>query len=446
MRMTDLIELKKMGKAHSPVELRYIIDGFTAGTVPDYQMSAWMMAVLFQGMTDEETSALTLAMAGSGKQLDLSSIEGVKCDKHSTGGVADTTTLVVIPVVASTGVRVAKMSGRGLGFTGGTIDKLEAIPGFRTELSVSEFMDQVSRIGVAVIGQTADIAPADGKIYALRDVSGTVNSRPLIASSIMSKKIAAGADRILLDVKCGDGAFMKSESDAISLARLMVKIGENVGRKTVAVISRMDEPLGRFVGNSLEVAEAIAVLKGAGDARLRELCICLAGHLLHLAGNHQSVSDACSVASNQISSGAAAEKMSQFIAAQSGDAKVVDQPERMGKAKYSKQILADESGYIAAVKASNIGIASVLLGAGRERKGEQVDLLAGIELCVRSGDAVARGDVLAVIHYNEIEAERIVRAEKMITQACLIRHEPEREKNIVIGLVDSVGVHLTPFV
>jgi pyrimidine-nucleoside phosphorylase len=442
--MTDLIEKKKIGLTHSSDELAFIVKGFTDGDIPDYQMSAWLMAVLFKGMTDQETTGLTLAMADSGKRLDLSGIAGVKCDKHSTGGVADTTTLVVLPIVAAVGVPVAKMSGRGLGFTGGTVDKLEAIPGFKTSLPVPDFVDQVRRIGLALTGQTPDIAPADGKIYALRDVTGTVNSMPLIASSIMSKKIAAGADKILLDVKCGDGAFMKNQADAVALAELMVKIGGIAGRETKALISRMNEPLGRNVGNSLEVAEAIAVLHGGGDSRLRELCLLLAGHILMMAGQGKSIDSACAVAATMISSGEAARKFAEFIAEQGGDAAVVEQPERLGTARYTKRLRAEESGHVTAMQASAIGIASVLLGAGRERKGDPVDLVAGIELCVRCGDSVTRGDTLAVLHYNDIAPEKIAQAETLVSQACRIGKQPVAVENLVIALVDGAGAHLTP--
>ena len=444
MRMTDLIEKKKTGLPHSMDELAFIVKGFTAGIIPDYQMSAWLMAVLFKGMTEGETTGLTLAMADSGQRLDLSGVAGVKCDKHSTGGVADTTTLVVLPIVAAAGVPIAKMSGRGLGFTGGTIDKLEAIKGFRTSLPVAEFVDQVRRIGLALTGQTPDIAPADGKIYALRDVTGTVNSMPLIASSIMSKKIAAGADKILLDVKCGDGAFMKNQADALALAELMVRIGGIAGRETKALISRMDEPLGRNVGNSLEVAEAVAVLNGGGDARLRGLCVMLAGHILHMAGQGQTVALACETAERMISTGAAAGKFAEFIAAQGGDATVVEKPERIGTARYKKKLLSDESGYINAMQASLIGVASVLLGAGRERKGDPVDLVAGLELCVRCGDPVTSGDTLAILHYNDIAPEKIDQAEKLVRQACRIGKQPLEPENLVIAVVDGAGVHLTP--
>lgn len=444
MRTIDLIERKKRGEAHSAAELAFLVNGFTEGGIPDYQMSAWLMAVCFQGMSDVETTDLTMAMADSGQRLDLSSIDGVKCDKHSTGGVADTTTLVLMPLVAAAGGRVAKMSGRGLGFTGGTIDKLEAVPGFRANLSVAAFEAQVRRIGLALTGQTPDIAPADGKIYALRDVTGTINSRPLIASSIMSKKIAAGADKILLDVKCGDGAFMKTVEDAIALASLMVKIGAGAGRDTMAVISRMDEPLGRNVGNSLEVAEAVAVLTGGGDSRLKELCVFLAANMLVQAGLRPSLSEATRFCLELLDTGAAADKFREFIQAQGGDPNIVSQPELLGQARNQNTIKATSSGFISAAHASLIGTASLLLGAGRERKGDRVDSRAGIEVCKRTGDTVGNGDPLAIIHFDKVAPHKLVQAESALRQAFVIGQHPPKVLPLVVATVDGAGVHLTP--
>ena len=323
LRMVDLIEKKKQGKSHDEAEIRFIVRGYTAGELPDYQMSAWLMAVWFRGLSTAETAWLTMAMAHSGKIVDLSEIDGIKVDKHSTGGVGDTTTLIITPLVAAAGVKVAKMSGRGLGFTGGTIDKLEAIPGFRTSLATGEFTAQLQRVGMAVMGQTDDLAPADGKIYALRDVSATVDSIPLIAASVMSKKIAAGADKILLDVKYGSGAFMKTVAAATELARVMVGIGTDAGRETVAVISSMEEPLGTTIGNSLEVAEAIEVLSGKGDSRLRDYCIFLAAKMLLLAKPLLSMTAATDTIRGLLDSGAGLAKFGEFVEAQGGDRRIV---------------------------------------------------------------------------------------------------------------------------
>ena len=346
MRMVDLIEKKKLAGVHDAAELRYIVDGYTAGAIPDYQMAAWLMAVRLRTLSREETVELTLAMAESGSQLDLSHIAGVKVDKHSTGGVADTTTLIVTPLVAAAGVKVAKMSGRGLGFTGGTIDKLESIPGFRTALTIDEFVGQVQRIGLAITSQTPDIAPADGKIYALRDVTATVDSLPLIAASVMSKKIAAGADKILLDVKYGSGAFMKTLTEAEELARVMVDIGAGVGRETLAMISSMEEPLGTGIGNSLEIAEAIEILSGGGDRRLCGFCVEMASQMLQLAQPDLSQQAAAEKIRQLLASGAALAKFREFVEAQGGDGRVVDDASLLGTAAHSLEIVSGNAGFV----------------------------------------------------------------------------------------------------
>ncbi|MED5046168.1 pyrimidine-nucleoside phosphorylase, partial [Geobacillus stearothermophilus] len=359
MRMVDLIAKKRDGKALTKEEIEWIVRGYTNGDIPDYQMSALAMAIYFRGMTEEETAALTMAMVQSGEMLDLSSIRGVKVDKHSTGGVGDTTTLVLGPLVASVGVPVAKMSGRGLGHTGGTIDKLESVPGFHVEISKDEFIRLVNENGIAIIGQTGDLTPADKKLYALRDVTATVNSIPLIASSIMSKKIAAGADAIVLDVKTGAGAFMKKLDEARRLARVMVDIGKRVGRRTMAVISDMSQPLGYAVGNALEVKEAIETLKGNGPHDLTELCLTLGSHMVYLAEKAPSLDEARRLLEEAIRSGAAIAAFKTFLAAQGGDASVVDDLDKLPKAAYTSTVTAAADGYVAEMAADDIGTAAM---------------------------------------------------------------------------------------
>lgn len=376
------------------------MEGYTRGEIPDYQASALLMAICLNGMTERETTDLTMAMAESGEMLDLSSLEGITVDKHSTGGVGDKTTLIVIPILASLGLKAAKMSGRGLGHTGGTIDKLESIPGFCTELSREEFLKTVKKTGAAIAGQTGNLVPADKKLYALRDVTATVESIPLIASSIMSKKLAAGAQCILLDVKVGSGAFMKTLEEAKELARVMTEIGNRAGRRTGALITNMDRPLGYAVGNALEVAEACETLRGRGPEDLTEICIRLAGGLLQLAGLCKEKEEACERARAQLKNGCAFAKWKEMIAAQGGDAQFAENPNRLPKAEKKLFLFAEEEGYIASLNTEKCGEASVLLGAGRERKGDPIDPAAGILLKKKPGDFVRQGDILAELHFS----------------------------------------------
>lgn len=408
MRTVDLITKKRDGGELTQSEINSLINGYTEGTIPDYQMSAMAMAIFFRGMTPSERADLTMAMVHSGEQIDLSEISGIKVDKHSTGGVGDTTTLVLAPLVASIGVPVAKMSGRGLGHTGGTIDKLESVPGFHVEMDNATFIELVNRNGVAVIGQSNNLTPADKKLYGLRDVTGTVNSIPLIASSIMSKKIASGADAIVLDVKTGDGAFMKEMSEAEELAACMVDIGNRVGRRTVAVLSDMSQPLGNAIGNALEVKEAIDTLRGVGPEDLTELCLTLGSHMAVLAGVAADKAEARKLLEQAISSGQALEKFKVFLSAQGGDPSVVDAPERLPTAKYRFEVPAKQAGYVATIAAENIGLAAMLLGAGRATKESVIDLAVGIILHKKIGDAVQVGQSLATIHANGEQIEDVL--------------------------------------
>ncbi|MEK4668308.1 pyrimidine-nucleoside phosphorylase [Niallia sp. FSL R7-0271] len=400
MRMVDLIEKKRDGRELTEEEISFIINGYTDGTIPDYQISAFTMAVFFQGMTEKERADLTMAMVHSGDVIDLSAIEGIKVDKHSTGGVGDTTTLVLGPLVAAVGVPVAKMSGRGLGHTGGTIDKLEAVKGFHVEIDKEEFIKLVNKNKVAVIGQSGNLTPADKKLYALRDVTATVNSIPLIASSIMSKKIAAGADAICLDVKTGAGAFMKSLDDSRELAEAMVRIGNNVGRKTMAIISDMSQPLGFAIGNALEVKEAIDTLKGQGPADLTELCLTLGSQMVYLAEKAESIETAREMLEDAIKSGKALETFKLFLESQGGDSSVVDEPERLPQAQYKLELPAKESGYVAEITADSIGTAAMILGAGRATKESEIDLAVGLVLNKKIGDKVEAGESLVTIYSN----------------------------------------------
>ncbi|MBJ9978822.1 pyrimidine-nucleoside phosphorylase [Bacillus sp. S70] len=407
MRMVDIIAKKREGKEITTEEIKFFINGYTDGSIPDYQVSALAMAIFFKDMTDRERADLTMAMVESGETIDLSAIEGIKVDKHSTGGVGDTTTLVLGPLVAALDVPVAKMSGRGLGHTGGTIDKLEAVEGFHVEITKEQFIDIVNRDKVAVIGQTGNLTPADKKIYALRDVTGTVNSIPLIASSIMSKKIAAGADAIVLDVKTGAGAFMKTEEDAKELAHAMVRIGNNVGRQTMAVISDMSQPLGFAIGNALEVKEAIDTLKGEGPEDLTELVLVLGSQMVVLAKKANTLEEAREMLIEVMKNGKATEKFKEFLSNQGGDSSIVDNPEKMPQAKYVIDVPAKTSGVISNIVADEIGIAAMLLGAGRATKEDEIDLAVGLMLRKKVGDAVKEGEPFVTIYANRENVEDV---------------------------------------
>ncbi len=422
MRMYDLILKKKQGGELSTDEIRYMIEGFTEGSIPDYQMSAMTMAICFRGMTPRETVDLTLAMRDSGDVLDLSGIKGVKVDKHSTGGVGDKTSLALTPIIAALGVPVAKMSGRGLGHTGGTIDKLECFDGFTTALSEEQFAENVNTIGIAIAGQTANLAPADKKLYALRDVTATVDQMSLIASSIMSKKLASGSDAIVLDVKTGNGAFMKKLEDSRALAKEMVSIGTMAGKKTVAVITDMDQPLGRAVGNSLEVREAIDTLRGEGPADFKEVVFALGSQMLMLAGRAADKKEACALMEGVIEDGSALDKFAQFVRAQGGDAAPVYDTSLLPLAGKTHAVTAKESGYVHRILAEDIGIACMTLGGGRETKESAIDLSVGIILEKKNGDAVSDGEVLATIYGND-DAKMQAAYEK-IAHAYEIAKEP----------------------
>ena len=407
MRMVDIIEKKRDGQELTTAEINFFIEGYTKGEIPDYQASALAMAIYFQDMNDRERADLTRAMVESGDTIDLSAIDGVKVDKHSTGGVGDTTTLVLAPLVASLGVPVAKMSGRGLGRTGGTIDKLESIAGFHVELTREQFIDLVNRDKVAVIGQSGNLTPADKKLYALRDVTGTVNSIPLIASSIMSKKIAAGADAIVLDVKTGDGAFMKTQEDAEELAHAMVRIGNHVGRKTIAIISDMSQPLGFAIGNALEVKEAIETLQGKGPKDLTKLVLTLGSQMVILAGKAKTSEEAKEMLLDAIHSGKALAKFKEFLANQGGDASIVDDLTKLPQAKYKIELPAKQSGYISRMVADEIGVASMILGAGRATKEDVIDLAVGLVLHKKVGDKVEEGESILTIYSNRENVEDV---------------------------------------
>ncbi|BFQ94934.1 pyrimidine-nucleoside phosphorylase [Enterococcus cecorum] len=401
MRMVDLIAKKRDGQSLSKEEIEWIVTGYTNGEIPDYQMSALTMAIFYQDMTDQEITDLTLAMANSGDVVNLENIEGIKVDKHSTGGVGDTTTLVLAPLVASVGVPVAKMSGRGLGYTGGTLDKLEAIPGFQIELSEDKFVELVNESKVAVIGQSGNLAPADKKLYALRDVTATVDSIPLIASSIMSKKIAAGADAIVLDVTTGDGAFMKNLEDAKRLASTMVQIGKLANRQTMAVISDMSQPLGEAIGNSLEVVEAIETLQGKGPKDLEEMCYVLGSQMVVLAKKADTLEQAREMLEEALHSGKAFAKFKEMVANQGGDVSVIDHPEKLLTAKYEIELPAKQSGVITKLVANELGIAAMMLGAGRKTKEDTIDFAVGLKLRKKVGEAIQEGESVLTIYANQ---------------------------------------------
>ena len=408
MRMIDIIEKKRDGKSLTKEEIEFFVNGYTNEEVPDYQASSLAMAIFFQDMNDEERAALTMSMVNSGEKIDLSDINGIKVDKHSTGGVGDTTTLVLAPLVAAVGVPVAKMSGRGLGHTGGTIDKLESVKGFNVEISEKDFIKLVNDNQVAVIGQSGNLTPADKKLYALRDVTGTVNSIPLIASSIMSKKIAAGADAIVLDVKTGSGAFMKTLDDAEALAHAMVRIGNNVGRNTMAIISDMSQPLGNAVGNALELKEAIATLKGNGPKDLTELVLTLGSQMVVLAEQAESLDEARQMLVDAIKTGKALNKFKTFLSNQGGDDSIVDSPEKLPSAKYQVEFKAKKDGFITEIIANEIGVASMMLGAGRQTKEDVIDLGVGIVLNKKVGEHVEKGENILTIHTNTKKIDDIL--------------------------------------
>ena len=420
MRMVDIIQKKKQGEILTREEIDFSVQGYTKGEIPDYQMSAFLMAIYFQGMNREETSNMTLSFVNSGEKVDLSSIRGIKVDKHSTGGVGDKISLIVIPLVASLGIPVAKMSGRGLGHTGGTIDKLESIKGFKTELSREEFINNVNKYKMAIVGQSGNLTPADKKIYALRDVTATVDSIPLIASSIMSKKIASGANAIVLDVKVGQGAFMKTVDEARELARTMVDIGKMLNRKTVAIITDMNNPLGHEIGNANEIREAVEVLRGKGSEDERTVALTIASHMALLGGAFKDFDEAYSNLENIIESGKAIEKLKEFIQIQGGNSEVIENTELLPKAKYNIEIKAKEDGYITYIEAEKIGVGAMLLGAGRKTKEDNIDFAAGITLNKKVGEKVCVGDTLCTLHTN---LENIEDAKKISEKAFEIGKE-----------------------
>ena len=433
MRMYDLIEKKKRNEILTDAEIKFMVDGYVAGEVPDYQMSAMLMVIWFNGMTDHEITELTKVMAHSGDMIDLSAIEGKKVDKHSTGGVGDKTTLIVAPIVAACGGKVAKMSGRGLGHTGGTIDKLEAIPGYRTVLSREEFFNTVNECGLSLIGQSGNLAPADKKLYALRDVTATVDCIPLISSSIMSKKLAAGSDCILLDVKTGSGAFMKTLDDSIKLAETMVAIGEGAGRRTVALITDMDTPLGFGIGNSLEVIESMDVLKGRGPADLTEVSLQLAANMLYLVG--KGTLEKCrKLAEKSIEDGTAFERFCKMVKAQGGDDSVLRDYDKFTKAPYQREVIAKTDGFITKMNAEAIGVTSVVLGAGRETKESDIDFSAGLVIHKKFGDAVKAGESLVTLYTSKESS--LDEAEKRYLAAIEISNTQPAQKPLVYARVE----------
>lgn len=433
MRMYDLIEKKKFGKVLTNEEIHFVVDGYTKGVLPDYQVSALLMAIYFQGMSKEETVALTLEMAKSGEMLDLSAIEGIIVDKHSTGGVGDKTSLVLTPMIAALGIPVAKMSGRGLGHTGGTIDKLEAFPGFSTGISEETFINNVNTIKIAIAAQTANLAPADKKLYALRDVTATVDNISLIASSIMSKKIASGAHGIILDVKTGSGAFMREEKDAFALAKTMVEIGNGLGRETIAVISDMDQPLGSAVGNSLEVIEAIDTLKGKGPKDLYELCLQLGSYMVVVAKKAKTVEEAREKLIETITSGSALNSLKTFVSAQGGDASYVDDTSKFTRATYIEPILAPTAGYVCHIETEEIGLAAMLLGGGRETKESVIDLSVGFVITKKLGDFVQAGETVAYMHGND--SDKMATAKERFINAYKFQKEAVPASVLIKGIV-----------
>jgi pyrimidine-nucleoside phosphorylase len=437
-RAIDVIRKKRDGIELSPTEIEGLVNAYTSDEIPDYQVSAWLMAVVLRGMTRRETAALTDAMLRSGEVLDLSSLSGRKVDKHSTGGVGDKTSLVLAPLAAAAGVTVPMISGRGLGHTGGTLDKLESIPGFNVNLPVTEFRRLLETCGCAMIGQTSEIAPADRKLYALRDVTGTVESPYLICASIMSKKLAEGIDALVLDVKTGSGAFMKSEKDAAFLAELMVETGERMGKRVVALITDMDQPLGNTIGNALEVIEVVEVLRGKGPDDLRELCLDLAGWMLYLGGVSKTTEEGKRQSAQLLSSGAALERFRQMVELQGGDPRVIDDTKWLPQARHTSQIASTKSGYLASMQCEQIGTACVMLGGGRERKEDSVDPAVGIVLHKKVGDPVAAEEPLATVHYND--ESRAQRARRLILDSCEISQAGAGAKrNLIHRVIGDFG-------
>jgi pyrimidine-nucleoside phosphorylase len=432
-RAIDVIRKKRDGGELSREQIASMVNAYTAGDIPDYQVSAWLMAVVLRGMTRAETAALTDSMLHSGEVLDLSSLPAKKVDKHSTGGVGDKTSLVLAPLAAAAGVTVPMISGRGLGHTGGTLDKLESIPGFNVNLSVAQFRSVLETCGCAMIGQTAEIAPADRKLYALRDVTGTVESPYLICASIMSKKLAEGIDGLVLDVKTGSGAFMKSEKDAVFLADLMVETGERMGKQVVALITDMDQPLGNMIGNALEVVEVVDVLRGKGPEDLRALCFELAGWMLHLGGVTNSVAEGKKQSEKLIASGAAFDKFRRMVELQGGDPRTIDDPTKLPQARHTMTLPSSRNGYLASLQCEQVGTACVILGGGRERKEDSVDPSVGIVLHKKVGDSVSAGEPLATIHHNS--ETLAARAFELLEQSYQIADSPLRDKRPLIHRV-----------
>lgn len=438
MRMYDIIHNKRNGEELSDEEIKFFVDGYTAGSIPDYQAAALAMAIYFRGMSDRETVCLTKCIAESGDTVDLSRFGTLSVDKHSTGGVGDKTSLIVAPTVAALGAKVAKMSGRGLGHTGGTVDKLESIPGYRTTISSEEFLNQVEKIGIALIGQSGNLTPADKKLYALRDVTATVDSIPLITSSIMGKKIAAGSHSIVLDVKVGSGAFMKTEEAARKLAKEMVRIGHGAGRKTAAVISEMDEPLGFAVGNALEVIEAIDTLKGNGPKDLEDLCVALGSYMLVSAGKADSLEEAADKLRGTLKDGSAYEKMIEFVTAQGGSREDVENPQRLLHATYTDTITAPKTGYIAHIQSEEVGLAAMTAGGGRETKDSVIDLSAGIVLNKKVGDFVKENEPLARLYAND--KVKLEAAKKRLAGAYSFSEEPVPVRPLIHGVITEKDI------
>lgn len=438
MRMYDIIMKKRNGEELTTEEINFFVEEYTENRIPDYQVSALMMAIYFQKMNKRETAELTKAMVESGEVVDLSAIEGIKVDKHSTGGVGDTTTLIVGPIVAAAGVPVAKMSGRGLGHTGGTIDKLESFKGFSVDMAIEKFIENVNKTKIAIGGQTANLAPADKKLYALRDVTATVDNISLIAGSIMSKKIASGADAIVLDVKTGSGAFMKDEDSSFELAKEMVDIGNNVGRNTIGVITDMDQPLGYAVGNALEVKEAIDTLKGEGPEDLTELCLVLGSHMLVLGGKAENAKEARAILKDIIDSGKGLEKLKELVKAQGGDPAFVDDPSLFDSAAIVEPVVVSEAGFVKGIKADDIGKAALVLGAGRETKESEIDLAVGIMLHKKIGEFVKAGESIATIYANDPQKQKA--ATEMILDAYEITKEEIEPKQLIKGIVTKDGI------